>query len=77
MTAPILHNYTASMTVVYITLRKIHKNTKKIYILYINFKKVRAKGSEGNIINAETFSVEARQSLRCPVNPKVASLTGQ
>lgn len=45
--------------------------------MYIRFRKGHVKGSEGNILNAETFPVEARQSLRCPVNPKVASLIGQ
>lgn len=73
-TVPILHNYTTSNTAVYITFRKFYENSRKIHILYINFRKVHANWSKGNILNAETIPVAARQSLRCPVNVKVASL---
>ena len=74
-TLPILHNYPASNTAMYITFRKFYENSKQIHILYISFRKVHAKWSERKILSAETFPVAARQSLRFPINAKVAPLT--
>lgn len=74
-TVPILQNYTAGNIVVYVTFQQIRENSKKIYILYIKFRKLCVKICEGSILNAETFLVEARQSLRCPISPQEASLS--
>ena len=74
-TVSILQNYTAGNIVVYVTFQQIRENSKKIYILYIKFRKLCVKICEGSILNAETFLVEARQSLRCPISPQVASLS--
>lgn len=76
-TIPNPHNYTASNTVGMYHIQRILENSKTIYVLYIKFRKVHVKGSEGNILNVETFRVEAGPSLRCLVNPKAASLTSQ